>query len=110
MEECVTRIIDGHETADIFFLDFAKAFDSVTHRYELTKFRAYGIHDDIVSLVAAFLGNRPFRVGVNGFVQKLLLRTVESLKAQSLDHSFSCCISMMALIFSLRRFASLPTT
>ncbi len=49
MEEWATRIIDDHETADIVFLDFAKAFDSVNHRFLLTKLRAYGIHEDVVA-------------------------------------------------------------
>ncbi len=66
MEVWVTWITDDHETVGIVFLDFAKAFDSANHRFSLTKLRAYDIHDDIVSRVAAFLGNRSFRVAVNG--------------------------------------------
>lgn len=36
MEDWITRIIDDHETADIVFLDFAKAYDSVNHWFLLT--------------------------------------------------------------------------
>ncbi len=66
MEEWVTRIIDDRETADNVFLDFAKKFDSVDHRFLFTKLQAYGINGEIVSWITAFLGNTSFRVLVNG--------------------------------------------
>ncbi len=33
MEEKVTKIMDSGDTVDLGFLDFAKAFDSVNHRF-----------------------------------------------------------------------------
>ena len=63
-EERVTRIIDSGETADMVFLDFAKAFDSVNHRKLLAKLISAGVHPELVSWIGAFLKNRTFQVRV----------------------------------------------
>ncbi len=60
--------MDGGETFDMVFLDFAKAFDSVNHRMLCLKLRAYGINPMVVGWVQACLSNRHFRVRVNGQV------------------------------------------
>ncbi len=39
-EERVTRLMEGGQTVDIVYLDFAKAFDSVSHRFLLAKLRS----------------------------------------------------------------------
>ncbi len=39
-EERVTRLLDEGHTVDLGYLDFAKAFDSVNHRFFLAKLKA----------------------------------------------------------------------
>ncbi len=42
-EERVTRLLDEGHTVDLVYLDFAKAFDSVNHRFLLAKLKSSGI-------------------------------------------------------------------
>ncbi len=42
-EEAVTRMMDEGNTVDVIYLDFAKAFDSVNHRFLLTKMKSFGL-------------------------------------------------------------------
>jgi len=51
---------------DIVFLDFAKAFDTVSHEKLLHKLKSYGIHGHLLQWLSAFLRNRTQRVTVNG--------------------------------------------
>jgi hypothetical protein len=41
--DTVTKLIDEGSSADIFYLDFAKAFDKVPHERLLIKLEAKGI-------------------------------------------------------------------
>ena len=71
-KSCVTNLLESvetitwhmwkHEPLDILFLDFAKAFDSVPHKRLLMKLKAYGISEQIVAWVRAFLSSRRQRV------------------------------------------------
>ncbi len=54
-EEWLTRIIDEGDVADMMFLDFSKAFDSVNHRFLLHKLIAYGIDAGLIRWIKAFL-------------------------------------------------------
>ena len=47
-------------------LDIAKVFDRVWHAGLLHKLKSYGISFHIFGLISSFLGNRPFRVVVDG--------------------------------------------
>ena len=60
----VYDILDNDEDADIIYLDFMKAFDSVAHKRLLTKLKAYGIAGKTWSIIENFLSNRTFRVRV----------------------------------------------
>ncbi len=40
--EAVTRMIDEGHTVDAIYLKFAKAFDSVNHRFRLAKMKSIG--------------------------------------------------------------------
>ncbi len=42
-EERVTRLLDEGHTVELVYLDFAKAFDSVNHRFLLAKLKSSGI-------------------------------------------------------------------
>ncbi len=50
------------EPADVVYLDFSKAFDSMCHRLLITKMEAVGIHSKIISWIGEFLKNKTFRV------------------------------------------------
>ncbi len=45
---------DGN-TADVVYLDFAKAFDSVNHRFLLAKFESFGLCEKVVRWVRSYL-------------------------------------------------------
>ncbi len=47
-EEAVTRMMDGSHTVDVVYLDFAKAFHSVNHRFLLAKMKSFGFGDVVV--------------------------------------------------------------
>ena len=59
-----TDALDASMPVDTIYLDFAKAFDSVTHKRLLTKFEAYGITDKVGSCISDFLTERRQRVSV----------------------------------------------
>ncbi len=54
-EETVTRWFDEGDTVDIVYLDFAKAFDSVSHRLLLIKLKCYGIAPSAINWVEFYL-------------------------------------------------------
>ena len=51
---------------NIIFLDLSKAFDKITHKIILSKFRYYGIRNHTLSWIGAFLSNRTQTTVVNG--------------------------------------------
>jgi hypothetical protein len=69
---CVTNLLETmdfltHNASkkvpiDVFFLDFAKAFDKVPHKRLLHKLEMYGIKGNILSWINAILSNRSQRV------------------------------------------------
>jgi hypothetical protein len=60
----VTKINDNGKAADIFYLDFAKAFAKVPRERLLVKMQAKGITGKILSWVRNWLENRTQRVVV----------------------------------------------
>ncbi len=54
-EEVVPRMMDEGHTVDVTYLDFAKAFDSVNHRFG-------GLGDVVVRWIEAYLSGRVSRV------------------------------------------------
>ena len=65
MEE-VTEAIDRGEEVDAIYLDFAKAFDKVSHKRLLGKLKGYGIKGKIYDWIKDFLSNRRQRAVING--------------------------------------------
>ena len=47
---------------DVIYLDFAKAFDTVPHSRLIIKLRAYGVSEQLLRWISAFLTNRKQRV------------------------------------------------
>ena len=64
--EAWTRILEGGHGADVVFLDFRKAFDSVSHRKLIMKLQAYGIDEKMINWIENYLTGRSMAVRVNG--------------------------------------------
>ncbi len=69
-EELITKWL-GEGSAN--YLDFSKAFDSVSHRLLLRKLRGYGIAPIVISWVECFLSRRTFQVNVNAVLLETIL-------------------------------------
>ena len=63
--ETWTDLIDKGIPFDCIYLDFAKAFDKVSHRRLLNKIEAYGIKGDLLGWISDFLSNRTQLVRIN---------------------------------------------
>ncbi len=64
----ITRNMDNGTQVDMAILDFAKAFDKVSHRRLSTKLLYYGIGDTTLKWIEEFLHNRTQQVLLDGAV------------------------------------------
>ncbi|PKU46626.1 reverse hypothetical protein [Limosa lapponica baueri] len=62
----VTRLVDEGKAVDVVYLDFSKAFDTVSHSILLEKQAAHGLDGSILRWVKNWLEYRVQRVVVNG--------------------------------------------
>ncbi len=62
----MTRMIDEGHTIDVICLDFAKAFDSISHKFLLSKMKSFDLGDVVVRWIEAYLSGRVSRVHVGG--------------------------------------------
>ncbi|RMC20192.1 hypothetical protein DUI87_01038 [Hirundo rustica rustica] len=62
----VTRLVDAGKAVDVVYLDFNKAFDSVSHSILLNKLAARGLDKSTLCWVRNWLDGRAQRVVVNG--------------------------------------------
>ncbi len=62
----MTRMIDEGHTVDVIYLDFAKAFDFVNHRFLSAKMESFGLGDVVVRWIEAYLSGQVSRVHVGG--------------------------------------------
>ena len=65
--DCMNTVYDIMEDGsdvDILYLDFMKAFDSVSHSKLLIKLSRYGVKGKTLGIIKDFLSNRKFRVKV----------------------------------------------
>ena len=65
--DTLTRLVNEGHNVDVIYLDFAKAFDKVSHLRLLQKLEAHGISGKVLSWVGNWLSNRLQRVVLNGF-------------------------------------------
>ena len=65
LDKCVKTIVDAG-VVDTIYLDFAKPFDTVPHRWLNGKLNAYGIKENILNWINEFLCDRTQVVRVNG--------------------------------------------
>ncbi|XP_030324193.1 uncharacterized protein LOC115600101 [Calypte anna] len=64
--EEITRWIDDGRAVDVVYLDFSKAFDTVSHSILVDKLIKYGFGDQVVRWIRNWLKGRSQRVVVNG--------------------------------------------
>ncbi len=64
--EDVTRWIDDGKAVDVVYLDFSRAFDTVSHSILAAKLRKCGVDDRVVRGTANQLKERSQRVVVSG--------------------------------------------
>ena len=77
LRSCVTQllqlvhkwlsILDECGSVDAIFLDFAKAFDKVSHPHLLPKLQHYGIKGQLLEWISDFLTTRSQRVVIDGY-------------------------------------------
>ena len=60
--ESIFQILGEASAVDIFYFDFAKAFDRVPHYRLLSKLEMYGIRGKTLDVIRNFLSNRTMRV------------------------------------------------
>ena len=60
--DCITFALAHGHNVDVILLDFAKAFDKVSHRKLLHKLRAYGVGGKLLDWISDFLTMRKQRV------------------------------------------------
>jgi hypothetical protein len=59
-------VLDKQGAIDVAFLDFAKAFDKVSHPHLINKLKSYGISDPLIEWINNFLSGRKQRVVIDG--------------------------------------------
>ncbi|KAK4810736.1 hypothetical protein QYF61_007710 [Mycteria americana] len=64
--DTVTRLMDEGKAVDVVYLDFSKAFDTVSHSILLEKLAAHGLDGCTLRWVKNWLDGRAQRVVVNG--------------------------------------------
>jgi Reverse transcriptase (RNA-dependent DNA polymerase) len=61
----VTAKLDSGNAADVIYLDFAKAFDTLPHERLKKKLKAYGLSAKLMAWITAWLTDRKQRVVLN---------------------------------------------
>ena len=64
--EKVTKTVDGGKPVDVFYLDFAKAFDKVPRERLLLKLHAKGVSGRLLNWIRIWLTNRTQQVKIGG--------------------------------------------
>ncbi|CAM4662215.1 unnamed protein product [Lepidochelys kempii] len=62
----ITGSVDEGKAMDVLFLDFSKAFDTVSHSILVSKLRKYGLDEYTIRWVESWLDCRAQRVVING--------------------------------------------
>ncbi|CAM4456862.1 unnamed protein product [Caretta caretta] len=62
----ITGSVDEGKAVDVLFLDFSKAFDTVSHSILVSKLRKYGLDECTIRWVESWLDCRAQRIVING--------------------------------------------
>jgi len=101
--ESWTKALDEGYRLDIFYLDYRTAFDTVPQQKMLLKLRGFGMPEEILNWIAAFLSGRKMRVGVNGAFSswtEILSAWSPTGVSTAWDHALLSCLSTIYLIGS----------
>ena len=63
-----TSAFDSSSQIDCIYLDFQKAFDSVSHKLLIHKLKSYCISDSILQWLTSFINNRQQAVQISGTI------------------------------------------
>ncbi|CAB4030388.1 Hypothetical predicted protein [Paramuricea clavata] len=66
------RALDSGNEIDLLYLDFPKAFDSVSHGKLLFKLKSFGISSQLLNWLTDYLHNRKKRVVIKGVSSSFL--------------------------------------
>ena len=89
--------LDSGKLTDVVFLDFAKAFDSVSLKHLLAKLQHFGIKGNILLWLSDFLYDRKQRVVIDGVPQGSFLGPLLFvLYVNDISQTLSCSSEMFA--------------
>ncbi|CAM5077226.1 unnamed protein product [Eretmochelys imbricata] len=66
----ITGSVDEGKAVDVLFLDFSKAFDTVSHSILVSKLKKYGLHECTIKWVESWLDCWAQRVVINGSMSR----------------------------------------
>ena len=89
-----TDIIDRGGAADVIYLDFSKAFDTVPHRRLMKKLHCYGIQGKVHGWLEDFLTGRQQMVTIGSSESFWGRLSAACLRVRFLDQSYFCCTLM----------------